>query len=320
MTTLIRSAADIIALAAPLIGFAPTDSIVVYMLRNHPQDGAIVRCVLRFDVNITTAQASNLARTCNLKPRDNDAAILLAICDPSSNAHAVAVLAAVRDSLELAGIPVRRRLLTRSVTERGHWRDVDTDDRGLTYPYTDSAVTATVVANGERVGRSRADIAEEFSPIDPPPATGIGDIHRLLASTGEEIAHILTGERTPSSGLAIRAGLIITADRAARDRVLRLALGHERAASQLWTHIARQLRGRARAEALTVAAVCHTLRGDTVRATIALEIIRDELRAAGATPPALAVLLDEALQHGIHPDRIRDVVAGTLDTPPPAGA
>jgi hypothetical protein len=87
-----------------------------------------------------------------------------------------------------------------------------------------------------------------------------------------------------------------------------------------WTHIARQLRGRARAEALTVAAVCHTLRGDTVRATIALEIIRDELRAAGATPPALAVLLDEALQHGIHPDRIRDVVAGTLDTPPPAGA
>ena len=37
---------------------------------------------IRFDVTLTTGQAANFPATCNLRAADNDAAILLAVCDP----------------------------------------------------------------------------------------------------------------------------------------------------------------------------------------------------------------------------------------------
>ena len=43
----LRTNADIVAYAAPLIGFAPTNSIVVYMLRDHPDHGTyVLRCAI----------------------------------------------------------------------------------------------------------------------------------------------------------------------------------------------------------------------------------------------------------------------------------
>jgi Domain of unknown function (DUF4192) len=314
----LRNAADVVAMAAPLLGYAPTDSVIAYMLRTEPDGATVVRFVFRLPLLATTDQAGGLARTLNLNTADNHGAILLAICDPADDAHVGALLDALRNSLHGAGIPVTRRLLTRTVTVASYWIDVDTGDSGPTYPYTDSELAATAVSEGQRIARSRAELAEEFSPIDPAPLRGIGNLSRLLADTVDEITQILAGQRTPSPDLSTRASLIIR-DRARRDRMLRLAIGHERAASQLWTHIARQLRGRARAEALTVAAVCYTLHNDTMRAIVALEIVTDVARAAGASLPALAELLEELIQSGIDPQRLRDIIA-ELPTDPPSPA
>jgi hypothetical protein len=85
--------------------------------------------------------------------------------------------------------------------------------------------------------------------------------------------------------LTIRAGLAITTHRGLRDIMLQQALDHEHAASQLWTRISRQLRGCARAEALTVAAVCYCLHNDSVRAGIALELVRVSPVTAGRPCP-----------------------------------
>ncbi|BBX54649.1 hypothetical protein MPOR_56750 (plasmid) [Mycolicibacterium poriferae] len=58
----------------------------------------------------------------------------------------------------------------------------------------------------------------------------------------------------------------------------------------MWTHIARQLRGRPRTEALTIAAVCYCLINDTVRAGIAADIAITEATDAGDEPPTLAAM------------------------------
>src|SRR5258708_3028359 len=90
------------------------------MLHRDPNDGLLVRCAIRFDVTITTAQAANFPATCNLRHVDNHAAVLLAVCDERYNRHAVAVLDALRGALDTAGIPVLRRLMTPHVTHQGH--------------------------------------------------------------------------------------------------------------------------------------------------------------------------------------------------------
>jgi hypothetical protein len=318
MTISLRTNADVVAMAAPLLGYAPTDSVLAYMLRIDDDGTTVVRFVWRLPVLATTEQAARMAQTLNLHAADNHGAILLAICDPSDDTHALALLEALRNTFHGAAIPVQRRLLTRTVSEPSYWLDVDTGERGSTYPYTDSELAAQAVSEGRRIARSRAELDEEFSPTEPAPLRSIGDISHLLADTVAEITAILAGQRTPAPDLSTRAALII-ADRTQRDHMLRLAIGHERAASQLWTHIARQLRGRARAEALTVAAVCYTLHNDTLRATVALTIVRDAARAASASIPQLAELLIQLLQTGTDPQRLHDIIAALPTEPPGQG-
>ena len=129
----LRTHADIVAAAAPIIGFAPTNSIVAYMLRNDPVPGTVVLCGIRFDVTITLEQAANLPQTVNLTRINPDAAILLAICDAELDEHAHTVLDTLRDALSSVEIPVTRRIMTRDVTTPGTWHDIDTGQHGA-YP------------------------------------------------------------------------------------------------------------------------------------------------------------------------------------------
>lgn len=170
-TTALRTEADIVAAAAAFLGFAPTNSVVAYMLHRdtHTSD-LVVRSAIRFDVTISAEQATNFPATCNLRPETNHAAVLLAVCDESYEWHAVTVLDALSDALRAAGIPVLRRLMTRDVTTEGQWYDPDTGATGPTYPYTDSLVTAHRVLGGERVSPARSDIQAEFAPLPPAPA------------------------------------------------------------------------------------------------------------------------------------------------------
>lgn len=76
-TTTLRTAADIVAAAAALLGFAPTNSIVAYMLHRQPAAGAMaVRTAIRFDVTISAEQAANFPATVNLRPETSHAAVL----------------------------------------------------------------------------------------------------------------------------------------------------------------------------------------------------------------------------------------------------
>ena len=191
--TSLRTPADVVAAAAALLGFAPTNSVVVYMLHRDPSDELIVRCAIRFDITVTAAQAANFPATCNLRPVDNHAAILLAVCDERFDQHAHTVLDTLRDALDNVGIPVIRRIMTRDVTTEGQWLDPDSGAHGPTYPYTDALLTTQRILAGDRISRRRRDIEAEFAPIEPAPPVALGDHGELVTTTAEEIADALNG-------------------------------------------------------------------------------------------------------------------------------
>ncbi|WP_204806031.1 DUF4192 domain-containing protein [Mycobacterium riyadhense] len=311
-TTTLRTEADIVAAAAALLGFAPTNSIVAYMLHRAPNTGdMVIRTAIRFDVTVSVEQAANFPTTVNLRPETSQAAVLLAVCDQPHEWHALTVLDALRVALHAAGIPVLRRIMTRDVTTEGQWYDPDSGATGPTYPYTDSLVTAHRVLGGDRVSPGRSDIEAEFAYLPPAPPMALGDHGELVIEVAQEIADALEGQPINRS-LPTRAGIAITADVAVRDGMIAAAARHTDTGAYLWTHIARRLRGQPRAEALTIAAACYCVLEDSVRAGIAADAALNEAQATQTPPPRLALMLLTALRSGIPPQQIsRAIIAAT---------
>lgn len=307
-TTTLRTEADIVAAAAALLGFAPTNSIVAYMLHRDPTTGdMVVRTAIRFDVTISVEQAAKFPATVNLRPETSHTAVLLAVCDQPHEWHALSVLDTLRVALRDADIPVLRRIITRDVTAEGQWYDPDSGATGPTYPYTDSLVTAHRVLGGDRVSPDRSDIEAEFSYLPPAPPMALGDHGELVVQAAQEIADALDGDPITRS-LPTRAGIAITADVAVRDAMIAAAAQHTDTAAYLWTHIARRLRGQPRAEALTIAAACYCFLGDSIRAGIAADAALSEAQATQSTPPRLALMLVAALRSGISPHQISHAI------------
>ncbi|KQH76621.1 hypothetical protein AO501_10550 [Mycobacterium gordonae] len=309
----LRTPADIVAAAPGLLGFVPTNSIVVYLLQQHPTTGLGVRCAARFDMINSTDQATNFPATCNLRAGNFAAAIILAVCDQPHDIHARHLVEATRDSLRAINIEVLRCLHTRDVTETGQWLDIDTGQYGPTYPYTDAVLTAQLVHRGHTIRAHRSEIEDEFSPLPPAPPAQIGNHARLVAATVEEITAALAGGPITNPTLATRAGILITAHPALRDAMIGLAVDTPEYAADLWTHIARRLRGAPRAEALTVAAACLCLNGDTVRAGIALDAAFDEAHTSHTPEPRLAGLLSAALRAGLSPEKISQALIAATE-------
>jgi hypothetical protein len=311
-TTTLRTEADIVAAAAALLGFAPTNSIIAYMLHRDTTGDMIVRTAIRFDVTVSVEQATNFPATVNLRPETSHAAVLLAVCHQAHEWHALTIPDALRVALRAAGIPVLRRIITRDVTTEGQWCDPDSGATGPTYPYTDSLVTVHRVLGGDRVSPDRADIEAEFDYLPPAPPMALVDHGQLVIPAAQEIADALDGHPINRS-LPTRAGIAITADVAVRDAMIAAAAQHSDTAAYLWTHIARRLRGQPRAEALTIAAACYCFLGDAVRAGIAADTALREAETTGSTPPRLALMLLTALRSGIPPRQISRAILNATE-------
>jgi hypothetical protein len=217
--------------------------------------------------------------------------------------------------LNTAGIHVLRRVMTRDVTVAGQWLDPDTGECGPTYPYTDSLLTAQRILSGDRVSPARNDIEAEFATIEPAPPVVIGDHGQLVTTTAQEIADALDGHPI-SRTLPTRAGIVITGHPALRDAMIGLVLHRPQTGAEVWTHIGRRLRGAPRAQALTIAAVCYCLLGDTIRAGIGADAALDEAQATDTPAPRLALLLSTALRAGIPPHHISRVIADSAPKHP----
>jgi hypothetical protein len=135
------------------------------------------------------------------------------------------------------------------------------------------------------------------------------DIAALTEATTADLYCAITQNRAPTTDLAMRAALVVTAHVGLRDALLRLAVGHELAAGALWTQIAAAHRGRTRAELLTMAATAYYCGEDTVRAGIALTHAAAAARDDNSALSRLSAMLSMALQAGMPPSKIRAIIA-----------
>jgi Domain of unknown function (DUF4192) len=309
----------VISAIPALLRFVPTDSIVAIMFSPSDEPRSEPRCAIRFDVTVDREQAQRFADTCHLTAQDNSGAILVAICDPEHDEHALDILEDTRTGLHSQGIQVLQMLTTHSLTDAGRWINPDTGEDGPTIPYTDAAITAEVILRGAPIEKSRDAIDAEFTLTDAAPYVAVEeDFDDLVHHTVAELCALITGSAdAPADDLATRAAITITEDVHLRDALLRIGLGHERATAQMWTALAAQLRGHARAHVLTVAAFNYYLAGDPIRAGIAIDHVDDAVTAAHLPMPNLADLLSAALRAGLEPAKLREIIPTREQAPIP---
>lgn len=309
----------VISAIPALLRFVPSNSVVAIMFSPSDAPRNDIRCAIRFDVDVAREQARRFPSTCNLTAADNSGAILVAICDPELDGHALDVLNDTRTALHDEGIQVLQMLTTHSLSDTGRWTDPDTGAQGPTIPYTDAAITAEVVLQGSPIEKSRDGLEAEFTLTEAAPYLAVDEeFDELVARTVAELHALITGKASaPTEDLATRAAIIVTEDVHIRDGLLRIGLDHEQATAQIWTALAAQLRGQARAEVLTVAAFNYYIAGDGVRAGIAIDHVADAADEAEQPLPTLADLLSAALRAGLEPDKIRQIIPTRDRTPLP---
>ena len=295
---------QILAVAPAVLRFVPTNSLVAIIFSQGSTPPALeVKFWIRCDITITPGQAARLPITCNLTAATAGGAILIAVCDQSRDKHARHILNTVRSALHRAGVRVHRLLMTHTLTQADQWVDPDTGRRGPTMPYTAVAINADAVRGSFCIQPSREHIEAEFALTKPAPVvdvTGVDDA-TLLAATARGLHCAIADQAPLSPNLAARAAIIVSRSPAIRDALFRLALGHERAAGQLWTCIAAQHRGLPRARLLVMAAAAYYCASDTVRAGTALDYAEKAAAAAQLPLPEIARLLSAAIRAGLPP-------------------
>jgi hypothetical protein len=314
------SPAELLAALPHLLGYVPDDDLVALMLAAPEGSTHIpMRAAIRCPITITATQAHRFPDTCTLTAQQFPAAVLVAVCSPDHADHALNILAAVRAALQDRGITVLKMLITHSVSEAGHWHDPDTGTHGPTVAFTDSPATALGVTQGRIIATSRADLHREFGTVETAPQLDLEaqDMAGLIVGTATDLHRLITGCGAAGPDLASRTAALVTAHVGLRDGLLRLALGHEHSAAQVFTHIAAQHRGRTRAELLAMAALAYYAGGDTVRAAMALSYADTAVRDDPDKAPRLVAMLRAALHQATPPERIRAVIPSRDKAPLP---
>jgi hypothetical protein len=307
MTFTLRSAADILGNITPMLGFVPTDSIVLYLLRTGGSETTVVS-IARIDVDSPIAATTAAIRDLNLHRMGVDAVIIAAICE-RQDPHAADLITHLDQAVTDTGAIVLRRLQTTQLDQPGQWTDIDTGDTGATYDYRESAAAAEHVHQGYVITASRKDIEREFEPDDAAPPVAAGNHDLLVTTTFAHTTQALAGLRHITPTLAAQCGVVITLSKHLRDQMLALSCEDPREGADLWTTVARHLRNEERIEALTLAAFTHYAASDAVRAGIALDAAQRTASESRQPVGDLAQLLGAAIRAGISPQQVRDMIA-----------
>lgn len=300
---------ELIALVPPILGFHPTDSLIVVNLNG--EDGRMVCAVIRADLPERDDYDSLVRRlTAMLINQDASEAVLLVVTDTEPT---------TTDG------PAHRELLARCTTwfmEAGITTDEWIWASGTTGGsqwclYDDPAGTGTVPDSARNeliadlpVRPSREDIVATLAPVDDDTLARRAQL--LAASTppeqmGDRLPLVTAAiERAmdgchPDSDEDVAALAYALTDHAVRDACLAQPdRPHMAAAERLWTLLTCGTPAPERAEPACLLAFAAYQRGDGVLAGIALEIAYD-----ADSEHKLTNLLIAALSIGISPARIR---------------
>jgi Domain of unknown function (DUF4192) len=315
-----RPGALIAALPA-VLGFVPENSLVLVSL-----DGGELGAVMRVDLSDDlTDRVGHLAEIAAAAGPDAAIAVIVdadgAHC-PGCNDEHRQLCAELAEALSQYDIELWAAHVVDRVARGGRWHCVDgCGCGGAVEDPSASPMAAAAVLDGRRLYARRADLQAVIAADDPARSDGLADALRRQAATREP-AHRADpagcGRRDVETAMAAASrvaggqslgdvelaelGCALT-DPQVRDALYALAVG-ERAgdAESLWALLARTLPPPWRAEALALLAFSAYARGDGPLAGVSLD-------AALRCDPdhRMAGMLDQALQSGMRPERIREL-------------
>jgi hypothetical protein len=261
--------------------------------------------------------ASQLAEVATSRDTDN----VIAVFVSQTSAHCAMcaqqfadISGALAAELARRGARLRDALVVDRLDEDGQWRSlVDPDKAGEVADPRAALVAADAVLAGRPIFASRDEALRSLA-VDPALAAAVaeqGDDDavgvdlvesvRLAVQVAERIA---AGTRPGAAelaaiGRALQVAEVVEVLYTLADS--RLA----RPAETLWTLLARSQATVARAEALVLVGASHYLRGDGVLAQIAFDAALNEV-----PDHEMAVLFQTAVNHAIHPRKIRELFDG----------
>ena len=300
----IKSTGELIAALPTMLGFVPTQSLVMVFL-NAGALSFVVRTDFGTGGRVLTAETIVKANNC-------DAVVIVAVANGRTFREVLDECDSVSDVLLTLGVTDQDVFYTPSVEGGETWTDMRTFETGTVVDPSTTEFAAATVLSGKAVAASRDEIAARYrregSKItDRRRARNAKEImgENFARNVISELADTVTERREPSAALAARIGLVLTTDIVARDAILGLAVIDPASASETMATVTRKLHGPERVAALTVAGFFAYVNFQGPDAGCAFDAARAEADQHPLSDTRLLGLVDEALQTGLHPKRMR---------------
>lgn len=315
---------DLVAAVPHLLGFHPSDSLVVVSVR--AADGAHARLGLSLRTDLPAEEDQYDVAQLLIPPlaRSHASAALVVVvggdgADPPELLPHRGLVCVVSEALAAAGITTLHAVWTANTGNGARWRCYDEPECGGDVPDPGcSTLAAATTAAGAVTFASRAELAAVLCPDDAvtlrrrserltsaaaaaEPDCGIdgGAARRDFLAVREAVLDMRAGRLVLDDDKVVRLAVALS-DHRVRDACLATAIGEQAAAAeQLWLALTRATPAPERAEPATLLAFAAYLRGDGALAGMALE------HAEQAYPGhRLAGLLRRALEAGLSPPRL----------------
>lgn len=290
---------DFLAAIPALIGMVPGEGTAIIVLLN---TDAEVKLTLMVPMN--DAAMNDAIRHVRSFDPDEHGMILTFIAEDLED---------IRYALSLFGdnfpVPLSSMFFVQAFEVGAPYAEVILHHMGTVPDFMTSQLTAEAIASGRQVNRSIADIAALYRMTEPSVEAKQleeGEIGPTLLELGEAVNAYRSYDPAKVGGLLIFSTTT-------RDHTLNVAYISAPAAHTVFAEASRVLRGPARVEALSAAGLSAYLDGEGVMARHALNAAKST--AADCDPiyePELAMMLDEALDQGIHPQEIANSVFAEL--------
>ncbi|MCZ4618444.1 DUF4192 domain-containing protein [Rhodococcus qingshengii] len=309
----LTTATDVLAAVPAILGFVPTDSVVMVSLIERGGEPTTLGFVARTDA---AAAAPIYAYRQAIAQAAVTAVIWVVVGTGGVAAAGLDQIDESRRELDTMGIRTVRTLVAQSLEFGAEWFDLDGHESGLT---TDPNLSDTSLAHaleGRQTVSSRDEIAARFTEgeaadMDAAHATAREQGEDFVRLTITEFAAALRGRKTPSLELVARIGVCATMRARYRDALIGVIAISAPAAQDAFTAAAAHLRGNERLQVLTLAGLAAYVAHNGPVAGIAFQTahgINDHAAHTG-----LLDLLDKSLEMGVPPSDIAELVATGIE-------
>lgn len=328
----LRDPGDLLAATPHLLGFEPSDSVV--LIGHRGEAGTHIGNIVRADLPLPGGETALAAQMVDPLAHASVAVTVVVVggrrMTGTTGPPAGAVVAAVKDVFGRAGTPVQHALWVPAIRAGAPWKCYDDDCCAGHLPDPRSTVLAAVTTHAGLVTHSsRAAMQRQLDPVGSDVlARRAVMLNRRVTTGGLEEPAALSRGRAAIRGILTRAwegtptlsdtevvesalGLTLPA---VRDACLAMAVpvgsAHSITAERVWLLLTRHTPAPERAEPATLLAYSAYVRGEGALAGMALS-------AARAADPdhLLSRLLSQALDHGLPPETLAGL-ARSGDTGP----